>query len=673
MKLHELDWGEALAQLLRWEALPSPGRRAFLAIRPGPKVPSQALGDGATQLVEAGFLHPPGPRGTLYVVDPAVRGLLVALRAATRLRPLGGGGVLPVEYAQEQLTTRQAHLLANPGGGYLSLKDRHLAVERASSVDWVRRFLEAAKAGRAGEWEGARLPSEEAPWLSPGAAATLAALIEALAEHPRGVLLGELPRLLPPDHAAAIPAALAAGLRYLLVFVSAAPGSLEVRAGLLPEVARRLGPPPPPPVPVEAAERFHLAYRIADMTALLVEAAAEPLPVRTNDAAIFARSRSAVAARLARRPAWAVPFLAAAEESEGEDAESLDRRVVLAADSLAALRLAAVKPGGDRLRFAPTRAGRAWLAGGEGERTRAVLDRFRAARDRVPLQWAGRDDVDFFGIRLAFSVDAKKLDLRAALQDAFLSVPEDALLPVREFVVHHAECRNPFLGPDGPVPAMRHGWGRPQTREGWEAAWAGTLAGFLRARLVPFGGAQLGRSAEGRTLFGVTAAGRYLLGGSDELVLEEAAAEVVVQPDFEVVFLAPAPAAEAELARFAERTGSGVGALFRITRASVVRAAEAGMGAETLLQALAALSRTGVPDNVGAQVRGWMAATRRVRMAPALLVECPDEETAARVGALGGRAVSRVSDALLRVDGDRKTVNALVKKLRSNGIFVEGG
>ena len=125
-------------------------------------------------------------------------------------------------------------------------------------------------------------------------------------------------------------------------------------------------------------------------------------------------------------------------------------------------------------------------------------------------------------------------------------------------------------------------------------------------------------------------------------------------------------------AELAERTGTGhVGALFRITRASVLRAAETGIAAEIMLKTLGGVSRTPVPANVARQVRDWFGGTRRVRIRPAVLVECPDSETAARVTALGGAHVSAVTRTILRLDGDEKSVGALVKKLRTKGIFVQ--
>jgi hypothetical protein len=128
---------------------------------------------------------------------------------------------------------------------------------------------------------------------------------------------------------------------------------------------------------------------------------------------------------------------------------------------------------------------------------------------------------------------------------------------------------------------------------------------------------------------------------------------------------------EVQLARVAERVGPGPGVMFRLTRASVLAAAEGGMGAEQVVEMLAAASSRPLPANVQRQVRDWMGAVRRVRVRPALLVECPDAETAARVRAAGGARVREVTATLLELtDASRAERAALAKKLRAGGVFV---
>jgi hypothetical protein len=476
-------------------------------------------------------------------------------------------------------------------------------------------------------------------------------------------------------------AALAAGLRYLLVFVSLRGDGPGAVLGILPSITRRLGGPPPPPAAVAATAVFEAPFRISDMTAVLVEAAAEPIPVRGNDGSLYVRAQKAIASRLLRLPEWAGPLLDVfpygytREDVGDEEHEENQRafRIGAAVEALISLRLAAMKHTGDRYQFAPTPAGRAWLALAEGERLKQVLDTLRGSPQPHPgWRGGGQPPLDFFGVRLGFSLD-EAFDLRAPLAAAFLSAPGDGMMvPLDAFLRYHAEAANPFLGPEAAKLRRTTGYSlAPRTREGWESLWQQILVVFLAQRLVPLGGARLGHTAEGIG-FDLTPAGRYLLGASDEFHLAAPGeGEVVVQPDFEIVFLSPAPRLEAELARFAERTGTGVGALFRITRASILRAAEQGLSADKVLKALGQASRTPVPANVARQVKDWFGGTRRVRIAPAVLVECPDTETAARVTSLAGAQATSVTRTILRLGGDARSVAALVKKLRAKGIFVE--
>lgn len=683
MRLADVDWGEVLGLLPRWEALSPAARKAFITLKPGQPGDLSAFGPAADELLAAGFVVPPGPRGRLYPHAPELRPLLVALRAMDRLRPLEGlHGLLPDRYVQDQLNVEEATALTGNSYGRYGWVDRGAIAAGVSSVDWLNGFLAATPGTPLLQWEQAHLPYNQRPRLAaPAAGDALRQLLRKLADHPHGVPLRSFHELAPGVDPRQRLAALAAGLRYLLLFVSLR-GDDDPQAvvGLLPAIVRRLGPPPPPPAPVPVAETFEASFHVSDMTIVLVEAVAEPIPVRGSDGSLYVRAKRALAARLVRAPEWVEAFLFEVEAGgENGPAAAADRamelRIATAVEALTRLELASIGSQRERWQLSATPAGRAWLAVPEGERLQRVLDAYRASPQRTPGGWGTvRAGVEFFAARLQFSFHDDRPDLRAALSGAFLSVPSTDMVRVDSFVAHQAEVQNPLLGPDAAYLRGRAGYyGTPRTREGWEALWAQMLNVFLRRRLVPLGGARLGRTEEGAAAFSVTDAGRYLLGGTDELrFTAEADGEVLVQPDFEIVFLSAAPRVEAELARLAERTGTGhVGALFRITRTSVLRAAESGITAEKMLKTLAGVSRAPVPANVARQVRDWFGGTRRVRVRPTVLVECPDSETAARVSALGGPQVSAVTRTILRVDGDEKSVGVLVKKLRAKGIFVQ--
>jgi hypothetical protein len=691
MKLHELDWREVLNALPRWEALSPDARRRFIGITPGQNFSLASLGRAGGEIEEAGLLVAVAGPGTFYAPDPALRPLLMALREAERLCPAAGiDGRLGPEYVADQLNTLQVARIGTSAQGTYGVVDRKRAADNASSAAWVRGFLAAEPHRKLVKWEEQRLTAQERPRLViPAVAQALRTLVQALAAHPRGVPLHSITGLVPGARPETVAAALAAGLRYLLVFVSVGRAA-EAVVGLLPAVAARMSGTVAPPRPLQARETFAAPYRVGDMTAVLVEAATEPIAIRAADHSLYVRAQRAIGARLASLPEWVERFSAtgalASGDEEDDDEDSYDgedgddgeaaARVQLAVHLASVLRLTSVKSAGGRMRLEATRTGRAWLARGEGERLKEALSALRALPQRNLTAYGSSGELDFFGASLGFQIESRSLDMRAALSTAFLSAPAGALVPFVEFARYHAQENNPFLGPAGPVVRARSYWSNePATEEEWEDAWANVLLTFLARRLVPLGCATLGCTQDGRVLFGLNDAGRYLLGGADdfELAPEAGGGEVVVQPDFEIVFLAPAPRAEAELGRIAERTGVGLGALFRLTRASVLRAAEQGMSAAQVLGTLEAASRGGVPANVARQVQDWMKAVRTIRIAPAVLVDCPDAETAGRVRALGGAAVTAVTPTLLRLDADTKARAALVKRLRERGIFVASG
>src|SRR5439155_12263084 len=132
----------------------------------------------------------------------------------------------------------------------------------------------------------------------------------------------------------------------------------------------------------------------------------------------------------------------------------------------------------------------------------------------------------------------------------------------------------------------------------------------------------------GTVCFSMTEAGRYLLREAVDFDLaEEPAGRIVAQPNFDVVFLAPARTAEIELARFCERKGRRVGTVFTITKRSIQAAAAS--GSANVLESLKKHCGE-LPQNVEKEIAGWLGRCREVSLRSAMLIECPDAETALR-------------------------------------------
>ncbi|HEX2204057.1 MAG TPA: helicase-associated domain-containing protein [Longimicrobium sp.] len=671
MKSFDRDWREVFAALPAWAALPPEARRAVLrTMKPSQGASAEDLGEAAGAVRASGLVDA-GPTGKRLVPRPGHRALVLVFRALDRQRIWEAPSLAALgDYLQEHFTTdellaflpRQRHAYA----GYAGRREVAAAV---ASEEWVESFLAADTHEKAVAWEEARLAARETPrFVFPKVWETARRMVVELAALPAPAALRELPERFAGVDAATLGAALQAALRYLLLFAGMGDGDLEPRVGPWPPVAARLrAGPPAPPAPVEAVERFEAAWAMEDMTTVLVAASAEPVRLRTSDHAVFARALETIGARLVPLPEWVE---ALAGEDRGERVESAAARLREA--GLAAL----VQPGDGTLRLAPTKKGATWLALSDRERLASFLDPLRASKERNPP--SGYDPgtgAGFFPVRLQMTLrkDAG-LDLRADLTRLLLALPE-GFVPIGAFVEHAARADNPFLAPSrrGESPFAPQWGGRQPSRHELETLWSELLLTFLVHRLAALGGARIGLAADGLLCFALTRAGRYLLGAADGFDYgHDGAAEVIVQPDFEVVFLAPAPRVEAQLGRFAERVGPAPGVAFRLTRASVLAAAEAGMTEAQLLEALRSASSRALPANVARQLRDWLGAVRRVRMRPALLLECPDAETAGRVRAAAGKGVRALTETVLELpETPAKERSALLRKLRASGVFVQ--
>ncbi|HEY0021926.1 MAG TPA: helicase-associated domain-containing protein [Longimicrobium sp.] len=662
MKYFPTDWSEALDQLPRYLALSPGARRVVLAMRPSQGAGPTALGPFRDELLESGFVVPKGSGATVIPAD-AVRVVHTVLRAADRRRlwddPTPGA---LMGYVEEHFTTEEMHATSGLRGWNFAA-DRADLTHMVTSVEWVESFLLADTRKAARAWESAHAAgSERRRFDDQHSWVATRRVVESLLAAPAPVPLASLAGHVPDVQTRDVATGLEAALRYLLVFLSLRGPECEPVVWVWPQVRARLGAPPPErPEAVEPAESFEAAWLMEDMTAVLAQAAGEPIRLRGSDQAIFAAARKAIEERMITVPDWT--------EIDGLEAE---KRVEHAAD---VLRLAgyARRSGrsGQDLSLEPTKAGMEWLAASTRDRLAALVDLIRTSKARRPGTWYEEEGFEFFPVRLSADLP-KTMDLRKWLTESFLGLPGE---PVRvlDFLAYASERENPFLEALRDGTPLRIPWhGRRPTRHDWERLWGQILLQFLNDRLAPLGGARMGRTADGWLTFVLTDAGRYLLGAAKTFAYgTDAQAEVIVQPNFDVVFLAADPRLEAQFARLAQRVGTGPGVMFRLTRASVLAAAESGISAAQLLDTLRAASSRALPANVERQVSDWLGAVRRVQLRPTLLLECPDPETAARAMSAAGKQVRAITETVLELPGaTTKDRNALVKKLRAQGVFV---
>ncbi|MCK5133884.1 MAG: helicase-associated domain-containing protein, partial [Candidatus Sabulitectum sp.] len=202
--------------------------------------------------------------------------------------------------------------------------------------------------------------------------------------------------------------------------------------------------------------------------------------------------------------------------------------------------------------------------------------------------------------------------------------------------------------------------------------WKDRLMSFMLNVMLPLGCFSFGTDqASGQTVLSLSDTGRFLLGKLDSIQTNEnTSPNIIVQPNFEIVFLNNFASAEAKLVRLAQRVGINVGTLFKLTRESIFNAVENGMNATAIIQTLTDISCKPLPGNVEEQLKSWVKQCRHISVSHPVMLQCPDKETVLRIKAIGGIKVTVVSDTILTVS-NRKDIKPLMKKLNKKGIFRE--
>ncbi len=668
MRLADIDWTDVWRRAAVWERLSPGSREAFLQWKSGADPAVSRFGDDLDMLIQERFVTVPKGASTARK-HPAARDFVWLARSMFRHRSIWNGSDPALfEYVRDHTTRIERDNLLSAVDVYRAT-DSQLA-GYVASTDWLDRFLDG--------------PIPHAP-RSPRAYAHEAAreVVRELAAADEPVPFRELPDRFAAMSAERLSAALRTAVGQLVLFPAFTPDDLDPVITLWPRVLERLhGTPPAPPEPFQPDVSFSRPFLFEDMVALLVAASAEPPRFRQADGYLYVRDHERLAAEL--QPLSDDARLdGVLEELDDCDPEPRVYRAIATLDRLGLLCWAT--RGRSNVRE-PTAQARAWMALPAIERLRAVLE---PVREEVAACRTGAGDgpdaprlpgpSSSSEPRLSIA-PSRAIDLRgypdpalvAGLAEAFAALPDDGVVSLDGFLRYHGSRGVEALSN---VRLFRFAWtfgvSRVATPEQRERVWIEILIETALERLVPFGALRVA-THEDDLAIGLTPIGRYLFGLIDELEYSapaEAAAAVVVQPDFEIVLTGRSPLAEAEIARFAERIGSGVGAVFRITRGSVFTAAAAGLTAGDILGTLRAHAGE-LPANVEREIAGWVERCRRVTLRTAVLVECPDEETAARVAAAAGDRARRVGPEVVELV-DTRGRPALERKLAAAGIVVD--
>lgn len=716
MRHLNIDWMKLAERLAIWPALSEDARFALLQFKSNDLIPAKVFDERELRLLKSsGMLTLTTDRQRLRIA-PEGRDFFKAMRAMHRHPLTADSDERTLEaYACEHLTVEeQQQLFSLPGGGGYYTYGRPTC-EAAVQQAWLGQLLDLTSVKQAMQWEQQHLPphsdnqsfEDGAPYFENAALldATRRLIREAMTWQ-KPVLLTELSRRLPKIDPPLLWGAVMAAVRYLMLFAWLDGGSGMPVISLWPRIVyvlHRPAPVLPPPETDEPREIFHAPFLAEDMMTVLVAAAAEPLRLLVNRQGLYQKDIDRIAAASLALPTW----LYQSSDVPGNDASPsrssfAEYRVVTAVNVCLEgnlLKLRENRNGRAHYEIAP--AGRDWLTTDMSRRISALVQPWRPRPQSVgqarPRRSASFDPRILGGgfffpgaeneqrglspwvpphFHWSGDPKIKKIDWLGAWKDVLVCDEPQRFRPMEPLLEYHCRVNNPLLGRRlngtyGPKPRLdRYTFGSMQTDIHLENAWFDMQADLLQRRLIPLGAVEIGWDGQ-RRVIRLHPIGRYMLGLTENFEYEAAPeGTVIIQPNFEVVFMGPSPSAEAMLGRLAERTGHRMGAMFRITRDSIVAAAAAGVSSDAGLSDLAKVSSKPLPDNVRREVAGWFNSTMNVRLRHTWLIDMPDANTAARVQSLVGNQGRPIAPTIIEVTGERSSHSALIRKLKKAGIFV---
>jgi hypothetical protein len=587
MKLFPGDWPGFLEELARWGELSIEARRAFLdGMAPGLSVDPATGGAAVAELREAGFLEPAG-RGDQLGVAAGRRSVHQVLKSLGRYPLFERAGLAFLSaYLGEHYTSAERSQIHESIA--LLPNDLPRVAGFVSSVEWLRSALD--RPARASDDGGGGA-------VAARAMETARTLLAFFTEQRDRVALRDMEEYFPGSTREDLCAGVRLGVQRCLFFLGLRHADLEVLVGIWPAAARRLRRLAVvlAPEPVAVDQVFGHPFLVEDMTTLLIASRGQPIPIRRGDDKPFARYVEDASGALLTLPPWL----------EAMTGLTLDSRIALALQALRVTGLLGV-PGAAAAPLLPAPGADQWIRRPIEERTRLVVERLGEGDGRPRLLALLEEDRLFDGDRQG--------EIFPWLAQAFGSVPVSSCIRFADFAEYQAAIGSPLGASAEPADGREPHGTSFTSEEAMEELWKSFLGVFLGRCLLSLGGAEAGLAADGRPGFRMTEAGLGLLGAgapprsSADHGGAAAEAPLIVQPNFEIVFLAPSPAAEAELGRFCERIGREIGVLFRISRQSLQRAGIAGMGAEEVISLLARRSRNPLPANVQHEIRGWGSA-----------------------------------------------------------------
>lgn|ERR1022692_1456151 len=675
MKFFDCDWNEIFDALPLWDKLSAGARRHFLLAVPShaQSVSESGYGSDLALVVEAGLVVRASPGR----VKPAPTRIgfrrILAQLAKFPLFDVNDLKVLLGNYLTKHFSWEETGI-------------RRVDEESVSddNLDWLNRFLAASEGTK---WERPfktvrypRTGGYQTWYIQPKQSSVEEVITyfgkeqafsaaQCLVRHAMAasgpVLLSAAREILPEPLRPCLADAFKGCVRYRLLYPALRQTTLEALYWVHPKIGSRLHRPPPRvPVPAEVKSLCSPSFLMNDLAQILVEAAAGECRLKKQgwSHCFFTKVEAKLKAELEVLPDWLSKRFPP------------DQRLRHAHQLLGFLKMAEAKAGAAGASLQPLPEGLKWLKQPARDRLRDLIVHLRKNRGLSEYDYSVH--FNFLpGDRVFIDGSAKPADLGNLLEAAWRQAPAQESVPLAEFLDYHARVSHPLTGQtplNRRLRAEQEFRGVPLNEENVEDIWRNFMDRFFWDRLVPLGGVDTGLDGESRLGFRLNPVGQCLLGLRDDFEYGQLAAPggVVVQPNFEIVFVQPNIAAEIELAAFAARCGKGVGTLFRLTRKAIIQAAATGTTFDQVLHTLQRHTTKALPANVVEEIRSWFASCRRLPVRHTHLIEAGDRETSVRLQRLLGTDCAPLTGTLLEWRVSRIDPN-LRKQLNQQGLFLD--
>ncbi len=681
MKMFDCDWSPILELMPAWDEMTLASRRLFLDPNKAHTggFPRDQYGKDAAIMLESGLVVS-SPRECLVPEQDrgkAFRRIMMQLSKHLLFEPNVGSEAFDA-YCSKHFTQEELYSLYNRDHDtekpiqFLSEKWTRAFLEAADPSTWEKPFkIYEPSASRSGWIQITTSPPKESEkityFTSPDVGQAALKLVRLARESSEPVPFVRLcDKEFQQFSTQVIADAIKACIRYTLVYPSLKSESYQACFWIWPPAGHRLHRPAARKVK-SVPRGTHLlipSFRLEDLSLIAARIAVEPLPVKQHSYPPdpYAKVQQEIIATMSPLP----DLLAKRFRPENRLSEAL--KMLLDLDFVSVIK---GKPMTLKLR----KAGNEWVARTATERLSILLKSISARREKARTTYSEsqRSQLLAFNPKQLYTRSGyhfSTVQLSSMLETVWSAAVEGEFYPLDEWITYHSQTSSPagvhaHQGiTDAPYSTIR------SLEEDGEALLRKVHEHFFFERLIPFGGVELGQNSKGHLHFSLNKTGRYFLTGVGSVESAgESSGAIVVQPNFEIVFTEPNPMAEAELAGLAERIGSRIGTLFRLSKDSILKAALTGNNAQRTLASLDRIVAKPVPSNVRRQIEDWFRACRQVSMRRTLLLTFPDEVTAHTVSKELQGQCDPITPTLWEVR-TKSIDKKILRNLEKKGIFL---